>query len=528
MKRSQLTQEYFSKRNKPPPPADQHRAFNLVVRITLMVKCSADNQPSGLLELGSQPIQGNIPRQVALEVLDSLQNVLFPFHSTSEQILHDLASEEGFDPDCLRYDAAMYRAESEGDLSYSYFGNCLVDLFEELEDPSPRGHNEGGGMEAYLTDHLNNAALSEEYTQVELAKEFDNMHDATQNYFPSLSLDAADPQDGSLLSWQPEDLVHSTTAAATSVARRSRVSKRTRPKGKTAEKRRFPCTFCCDSFKSKFDWSRHERSLHLNIEGWRCAPFGSVEISAMTGGGSCAYCGLADPTPTHLEDHDITLCKKDQIYARKYHLVQHLRCIHHVQDTPSIDSWKVEGPPVSSRCGFCDLRMETWQERTDHLVSHFRRGKTMDDWKGEHDFEPMITALVTNAIPPYLIASDSKTYAPFSAMAPNLAHADHLQQITKSAEQSFEAWSGSDPKSGAPTISLHDKSFPELLAFHLGRFAQHQTRLGVVLTDKMFQDEARRLQFGSVDPLDDTVADNEEWLSLFRSQHLEDHGRQSG
>ncbi|RTE84684.1 hypothetical protein BHE90_000818 [Fusarium euwallaceae] len=318
-----------------------------------------------------------------------------------------------------------------------------------------------------------------------------------------------------------------SAASASSSARRSRVSKRTRPKAKAAEKRRFPCTFYCDSFKSKFDWARHERSLHLNIEGWRCAPFGSVEISAMTGGGSCAYCGLVDPTPTHLEDHDITLCKKDQIYARKDHLVQHLRCIHHVQDTPSIDSWKVEGPPVSSRCGFCDLRMETWQERTDHLVSHFRRGKTMDDWKGEHDFEPMIAALVTNAIPPYLIASDSKTYAPFSAMAPNLAHADHLQQITKSAEQSFEAWSGSDPESGAPTISLHDKSFPELLAFHLGRFAQHQTRLGVVLTDKMFQDEARRLQFGSVDPLDDTVADNEEWLSLFRSQHLEDHGRQS-
>lgn len=56
-KRSQLTQQYFSKRDKPPPPADQHRAFNLAVRIMSMVKCSADNQPSGLLELGTQPIQ---------------------------------------------------------------------------------------------------------------------------------------------------------------------------------------------------------------------------------------------------------------------------------------------------------------------------------------------------------------------------------------------------------------------------------------------------------------------------------------
>lgn len=150
----------------------------------------------------------------------------------------------------------------------------------------------------------------------------------------------------------------------------------------------------------------------------------------------------------------------------------------------------------------------------------------MDDWKGGHDFEPEIAAQVTNAIPPYFIASESKTYAPFSAKNPNPTHAEHLKQINQAAEQSFEAWSGSEPspESGAPAISLHDKAFPELLAFHLGRFAQHQTRLGVPLTDKMFQDEARRLQYGNVDPLDDTIADNEEWLSLFRSQHLEESG----
>ncbi|KAI8716660.1 hypothetical protein NCS52_00960200 [Fusarium sp. LHS14.1] len=82
---------------------------------------------------------GNIPRQVVLEVLDSLQNVLFPFDSASEQILHDLVSKGSFDPDCLQYDAAVYRGEAEGDFSYRYFGNRLVDLFEELEDPSPRG-----------------------------------------------------------------------------------------------------------------------------------------------------------------------------------------------------------------------------------------------------------------------------------------------------------------------------------------------------------------------------------------------------
>ncbi|KAG5659445.1 hypothetical protein KAF25_002004 [Fusarium avenaceum] len=312
-----------------------------------------------------------------------------------------------------------------------------------------------------------------------------------------------------------------SAASASSVSRRGRVVKRTRPaKGKTADKRRFPCTFCCDSFKSKFDWARHEQSLHLSVQGWLCAPFGSVVISAVTGCSSCAYCGLTNPTTTHLEDHNSNSCENSQIYTRKDHLVQHLRSIHNVKDPPLIDSWKVEGPPIASRCGFCDLRMETWQDRIDHLVSHFRKGKTMDDWKGNHGFDSGIAARVTNAIPPYLIASESKTYAPFSAATPNPIQAEHIQQITRSAE----AWTASElvTESREPTISLQDKSFPELLAFHLGRFAQHQMRLGIIPTDKMFQDEARRLQFGTVDPLDDTVADNQEWLSLFRSQHLDD------
>lgn len=62
-----------------------------------------------------------------------------PFDSASEQILRGLVSKQSFDPDCLLYDSAVYRGEDEGDLSYNYFGNRLVELFEELEDPSPRG-----------------------------------------------------------------------------------------------------------------------------------------------------------------------------------------------------------------------------------------------------------------------------------------------------------------------------------------------------------------------------------------------------
>ncbi|PFH57468.1 hypothetical protein XA68_15031 [Ophiocordyceps unilateralis] len=81
--------------------------------------------------------RGNVPRQVALEALDSVQKILFPFDSDSEGILRDLVSRQSFDPDCLRYDCAGYRREGEEDITYSYFGGRLMDLFEEQQDPTP-------------------------------------------------------------------------------------------------------------------------------------------------------------------------------------------------------------------------------------------------------------------------------------------------------------------------------------------------------------------------------------------------------
>ncbi|RYO83798.1 hypothetical protein DL766_001420 [Monosporascus sp. MC13-8B] len=231
--RSELTVQYFSRRAKDselPPIADQHRAFNIAVKIMSMVTCSAENQPSGLLELGTQPLpwhddtsfasfitrafprvdigdleikdnsgkttdvksaitargvkkiaalsfqgtddlrnhlrldarngaveiyhytsvlkehlmasqsqQGfvaNIPNQICIEVLHSLQMILFPFDSDSEFILRGLVSNESSDPDCIHFDFAAY---GEDNICYSYFGSRLMELYEEVKNPTPRG-----------------------------------------------------------------------------------------------------------------------------------------------------------------------------------------------------------------------------------------------------------------------------------------------------------------------------------------------------------------------------------------------------
>lgn len=62
-------------------------------------------------------------------------------------------------------------------------------------------------------------------------------------------------------------------------------------------------------------------------------------------------------------------------------------------------------PNVRSQCGFCGLRMETWDTRVHHLSEHFKLGKTIADWQGDWGFEPIILKIVENAMPPCMSPS---------------------------------------------------------------------------------------------------------------------------
>jgi hypothetical protein len=106
-----------------------------------------DYCPSLLLTSSSgQPLttslhnRGALPRQLALEALDSVQKVLFPLSDAkSRALLQSLVSTASFDPDCLRFESATIRNADEKEISYHYFGARLADLYEELENPQPRG-----------------------------------------------------------------------------------------------------------------------------------------------------------------------------------------------------------------------------------------------------------------------------------------------------------------------------------------------------------------------------------------------------
>ncbi|KAF2824105.1 hypothetical protein CC86DRAFT_371522 [Ophiobolus disseminans] len=346
----------------------------------------------------------------------------------------------------------------------------------------------------------------------------------------------------SLESGLSESSVHSANSKGSSKSQRRRrpAKPRTAAKGKAKPKdaanRIFKCTFCCDTFVHKYDWSRHEKSLHLNMEEWVCTPHGGSVVLPTTGRVHCAYCSALDPAPQHLESHNYSACQGGQptprTFRRKDHLVQHLRLAHGLDTLPLIDDWKVASAPVTSRCGFCDANLSNWDERTDHLAAHFRSGKTMSDWRGNHGFDAIVNARVTNDFPPWLIAAQADTLVPFSATSHGSR--DHSLQFISTMEKEQRELIASLPPASSQTtataLPTFDENMPteestgarlfaDVLSKHLAQFARQQMMMGVVPTDEMFQRESRRVLYQDADDeWNQTVADNPEWIQEFRAR----------
>ncbi|KAF5989874.1 monocarboxylate transporter [Fusarium bulbicola] len=132
------------------------------------------------------------------------------------------------------------------------------------------------------------------------------------------------------------------------------------------------------SFAKKYDWQRHENSVHLPLERWkRTVP--------------------------------------ERSFNRKDHLRQNLRLFHRNATFIewSMMSWMIKVPAIRSRCGFCDHQMADWEDRVHHISDHFKLGKTMADWHGDWGFDPEIAEIVENGMPPYLIEIERLTPLPF-------------------------------------------------------------------------------------------------------------------
>lgn len=229
------------------------------------------------------------------------------------------------------------------------------------------------------------------------------------------------------------------------------------------------------------------------------------------------------------------------------------------------------------------MKFDKWQDRVDHLAKEFRNGADMKTWKGCRGLEAHVAIHVTNAMPPYLIANESKSPFPFSASNSSSVQvrlliyiyfspcskstlavlkqgdnqADTKQQGALRLEsRDLEYLIPSRLSSGqSPTNDLFvayqddrdmDRIGPivlttpsyysatettqvnpnatcwEILTLRLGRFAREYIEKhgnASAITDEMLQREARMILYSDADGWEQTAADNPEWLNLFKKAH---------
>ncbi|OAR00816.1 hypothetical protein LLEC1_04838 [Akanthomyces lecanii] len=82
-----------------------------------------------------------LPRQLILEILSSIQQILFPLSDRrSRRLLQSLIASAGFDPDAMRYESATVRRHDESTaMCYVYLAERLENPYEETRNPQPDG-----------------------------------------------------------------------------------------------------------------------------------------------------------------------------------------------------------------------------------------------------------------------------------------------------------------------------------------------------------------------------------------------------
>lgn len=145
----------------------------------------------------------------------------------------------------------------------------------------------------------------------------------------------------------------------------------------------YSCTFCSSpsTFRSKHEWKRHERSHVPQVE-YTCLPKGA--IIAFGGLPVCAICGIKEPRADHLVEHKMHLClhkpTEDRTYFRKDKFANHLRVHGLSLESTQVAHWC---QPLHERvlgCGFCVHYFDRFEERSQHVASHFEQGYRKDSW----------------------------------------------------------------------------------------------------------------------------------------------------
>ncbi|KAF4334075.1 homeobox and c2h2 transcription factor [Fusarium beomiforme] len=284
-------------------------------------------------------------------------------------------------------------------------------------------------------------------------------------------------------------------ASASRLRRRRRQTRQqmNKTQGRDTARRRYQCTFCTDAFKTKHDWQRHETTMHLSLEQWKCSRYGPT-VHKPHGEICCVFCDCPNPSIDHAELHNYSACAAQpdeaRLFRRKDHLRQHLRLFH-------------------QGCNFNES-MKSWltsiDDRQKHLAVHFRAGTDMTEWKGGRGFDQKIEELVENDMPAFLIGDQRRTMEPFSA-----SRADHrIDTRVLSPLSTNEASPGHE-------VAHSSHSHQEVQRLLL-RYVSDEISQGHVPSDRQIQRKMSEIIYGPDNAWDSTWADNPQWLDMFRKK----------
>ncbi|KAK1915920.1 hypothetical protein P3342_003735 [Pyrenophora teres f. teres] len=159
----------------------------------------------------------------------------------------------------------------------------------------------------------------------------------------------------------------------------------------------FFCTFCPRAFKTKYEWVRHEDSVHALRTTWICCDTKPSAVIA-----ACPFCGHSQPDATHMAGHKYQQCRSkpesQRTFYRRDHFIQHLHHVHFGNvKHPSVRvgcqarllaaegqnfgckdlamKWRRFGAPMKLddpmlHCGFCGKKSKDWSERCEHVAEH--------------------------------------------------------------------------------------------------------------------------------------------------------------
>jgi hypothetical protein len=65
-----------------------------------------------------------------------------------------------------------------------------------------------------------------------------------------------------------------------------------------------------------------------------------------------------------------------------------------------MEKWKSVVVAVQSRCGFCNVDLDAWHARTEHLAEHFLDGAVMTEWQGDWGCDSATLAKLEGAVLP--------------------------------------------------------------------------------------------------------------------------------